>query len=177
MTQSEVLETQPANATTCSPLTTIDGNSLARQRPTWHMPPVEPPIPDPALLSPIPDPRSLMYHQTNTNAIDPAGKSLERAHRAHAAERTDAAVRRPAPRPRSDDARRRSTCCASTAGRCAFPERTFATVDHIVPTSSQQRPFLDVMAEEMTVGARAQLPRVRHPAAGRSTATTRASST
>src|SRR6476646_6363283 len=33
--------------------------------------------------------------------------------------------------------------------RVAFPERTFATVDHIVPTSSQKRPFLDVMAEEM----------------------------
>ena len=32
----------------------------------------------------------------------------------------------------------------------AVPERTFATVDHIVPTSSQTRPFLDVMAEEMT---------------------------
>ncbi len=31
-----------------------------------------------------------------------------------------------------------------------FPERTFATVDHIVPTSSQKRPFLDVTAEEMT---------------------------
>ena len=35
--------------------------------------------------------------------------------------------------------------------RVAFPDRTFATVDHIVPTKSQQRPFLDVMAEEMTV--------------------------
>src|SRR5215210_5467183 len=33
--------------------------------------------------------------------------------------------------------------------KVAFPERTFATVDHIVPTSSQKRPFLDVMAEEM----------------------------
>src|SRR5262245_56255740 len=31
-----------------------------------------------------------------------------------------------------------------------FPQRTFATVDHIVPTSSLQRPFLDVTAEEMT---------------------------
>ena len=31
----------------------------------------------------------------------------------------------------------------------AFPERTFATVDHIVPTSSQKRPFLDLMAEQM----------------------------
>ena len=33
----------------------------------------------------------------------------------------------------------------------AFPDRTFATVDHIVPTKSQKRPFLDMMAEEMTV--------------------------
>src|SRR5215208_6856796 len=33
--------------------------------------------------------------------------------------------------------------------KVAFPDRTFATVDHIVPTSSQKRPFLDVMAEEM----------------------------
>ena len=32
--------------------------------------------------------------------------------------------------------------------RVAFPERT--TVDHIVPTRTQQRPFLDLMAEEMT---------------------------
>jgi 3-isopropylmalate/(R)-2-methylmalate dehydratase large subunit len=32
----------------------------------------------------------------------------------------------------------------------AFPERTFATVDHIVPTSAQQRPFIDLTAEEMT---------------------------
>jgi 3-isopropylmalate/(R)-2-methylmalate dehydratase large subunit len=31
-----------------------------------------------------------------------------------------------------------------------FPQRTFATVDHIVPTSSQRRPFIDVTAEEMT---------------------------
>jgi 3-isopropylmalate/(R)-2-methylmalate dehydratase large subunit len=34
--------------------------------------------------------------------------------------------------------------------RVPFPERTFATVDHIVPTSSLRRPFLDVTAEEMT---------------------------
>jgi 3-isopropylmalate/(R)-2-methylmalate dehydratase large subunit len=32
----------------------------------------------------------------------------------------------------------------------AFPGRTFATVDHIVPTNTQRRPFLDLMAEEMT---------------------------
>src|SRR5215468_9454247 len=34
--------------------------------------------------------------------------------------------------------------------RVAYPERTFATVDHIVPTSIQRRPFIDVTAEEMT---------------------------
>jgi 3-isopropylmalate/(R)-2-methylmalate dehydratase large subunit len=34
--------------------------------------------------------------------------------------------------------------------RVAFPDRTFATVDHIVPTKAQQRPFLDLTAEEMT---------------------------
>jgi 3-isopropylmalate/(R)-2-methylmalate dehydratase large subunit len=34
--------------------------------------------------------------------------------------------------------------------RVAFPDRTFATVDHIVPTDSRRRPFLDLMAEEMT---------------------------
>src|SRR5437773_2480341 len=33
--------------------------------------------------------------------------------------------------------------------RVAFPERTFGTIDHIVPTRAQRRPFLDVMAEEM----------------------------
>ena len=42
--------------------------------------------------------------------------------------------------------------------------RTFATVDHIVPTSAQVRPFADVMAESMTDRARAELPRARHPA-------------
>ena len=32
----------------------------------------------------------------------------------------------------------------------AFPGRTFATVDHIVPTRGRQRPFVDLMAEAMT---------------------------
>ncbi|MFQ5893800.1 MAG: 3-isopropylmalate dehydratase large subunit [Nitrospinota bacterium] len=35
--------------------------------------------------------------------------------------------------------------------RVRMPERTFATVDHIVPTASQRRPFTDSIAEEMTV--------------------------
>src|SRR6476660_6885595 len=33
--------------------------------------------------------------------------------------------------------------------RVARPDRTFGTVDHIVPTRQRQRPFLDVMAEDM----------------------------
>ncbi|MBW1684073.1 MAG: 3-isopropylmalate dehydratase large subunit [Deltaproteobacteria bacterium] len=32
-----------------------------------------------------------------------------------------------------------------------FPSRTFATVDHIIPTDSQQRPLADALAEEMLV--------------------------
>lgn len=34
--------------------------------------------------------------------------------------------------------------------RVRAPHRTFATVDHIVPTGSQVRPFADAMAEQMT---------------------------
>jgi 3-isopropylmalate/(R)-2-methylmalate dehydratase large subunit len=37
----------------------------------------------------------------------------------------------------------------SRGDKVAFPNRTFATVDHIVPTLDQRRPFLDVLAEEM----------------------------
>jgi len=33
--------------------------------------------------------------------------------------------------------------------KVARPDRTFATTDHIIPTQSRQRPFLDVMAEDM----------------------------
>ena len=32
-----------------------------------------------------------------------------------------------------------------------MPSRTFATLDHIIPTTAQQRPFADAVAEEMTV--------------------------
>ena len=32
-----------------------------------------------------------------------------------------------------------------------YPQRTFATVDHIVPTDMRQRPFIDNLAEEMIV--------------------------
>ena len=32
-----------------------------------------------------------------------------------------------------------------------FPERTFATVDHIIPTTSQLRPYKDDLAEQMMV--------------------------
>ena len=33
--------------------------------------------------------------------------------------------------------------------KVAYPDRTVATVDHIVPTSDQSRPFLDGLAEQM----------------------------
>ncbi len=36
-------------------------------------------------------------------------------------------------------------------GRVPFPDRTVATVDHIVPTDGAARPFRDAMAEEMLV--------------------------
>src|SRR5512138_2783164 len=35
--------------------------------------------------------------------------------------------------------------------RVRFPQRTFATVDHIIPTDSQRRPLADALAEEMLV--------------------------
>ncbi len=31
----------------------------------------------------------------------------------------------------------------------AFPQRTFATVDHVIPTADQSRPFQDELAEQM----------------------------
>jgi 3-isopropylmalate/(R)-2-methylmalate dehydratase large subunit len=37
----------------------------------------------------------------------------------------------------------------SRGWKVALPGRTFATVDHIVPTVDQRRPFLDALAEEM----------------------------
>jgi 3-isopropylmalate/(R)-2-methylmalate dehydratase large subunit len=38
---------------------------------------------------------------------------------------------------------------AARGWRVRYPERTVATVDHIVPTRDQRRPFIDLMAEEM----------------------------
>jgi 3-isopropylmalate/(R)-2-methylmalate dehydratase large subunit len=35
--------------------------------------------------------------------------------------------------------------------RVRMPERTFATLDHIIPTTSQTRPYADPLAEEMAV--------------------------
>jgi 3-isopropylmalate/(R)-2-methylmalate dehydratase large subunit len=43
------------------------------------------------------------------------------------------------------------TALNDLALRVRHPERTVATVDHIVPTTSQQRPFADPLAEEMLV--------------------------
>ena len=43
-----------------------------------------------------------------------------------------------------------------------FPERTYATVDHIVPTLDQSRPFADELAERMMTALERKLCRVRH---------------
>ena len=52
-----------------------------------------------------------------------------------------------------------------------FPQRTFATVDHIIPTDSQLRPFPDALAEEMIVAleqsCREHGIRLFDPASGR----------
>ena len=45
----------------------------------------------------------------------------------------------------------------------AFPERTFATTDHIIPTLDQARPFADPLARGDAVGPGGELPGVRHP--------------
>ena len=54
--------------------------------------------------------------------------------------------------------------------KVAMPERTFGTVDHIVPTRDQRRPFLDVMAEDMLSALERNCRDSRHPAARLSTA-------
>ena len=61
--------------------------------------------------------------------------------------------------------------------RVAFPERTFATVDHIVPTqrAAAAVPRPDGRGDDG--GARAQLPRRRHPPLDAGQTTTRASCT
>ena len=38
-----------------------------------------------------------------------------------------------------------------------YPQRTFATVDHIIPTKSQLRPFADNLAEQMMVALEANV--------------------
>jgi 3-isopropylmalate/(R)-2-methylmalate dehydratase large subunit len=54
------------------------------------------------------------------------------------------------------------------------PQRTFATIDHIVPTRAQARPFADVMAESMTEASRSRRSRC---GASRSTARSSRAST
>jgi 3-isopropylmalate/(R)-2-methylmalate dehydratase large subunit len=43
--------------------------------------------------------------------------------------------------------------------KVAFPDRTFATVDHIVPTKSQLRPYSDDLAEQMMVALEGNVQR------------------
>ena len=58
----------------------------------------------------------------------------------------------------------------------AFPDRTFATVDHIVPTDGQLRPFADDLAEQMMAALERNCPSSACRCSGLA-ATTRASST
>ena len=44
--------------------------------------------------------------------------------------------------------------------KVAYPHRTFATVDHIVPTRERQRPFLDVLAEDIATASVRAVSRV-----------------
>ncbi len=44
-----------------------------------------------------------------------------------------------------------------------FPERTFATVDHIVPTDVTDRPFIDALAEEMMAAIEANVSEFEIP--------------
>ena len=59
----------------------------------------------------------------------------------------------------------------------ALPERTFATVDHIIPTRDIAAPVQGRHGRGDDVGARAQLPRLRHPALRPVARATRASCT
>jgi 3-isopropylmalate/(R)-2-methylmalate dehydratase large subunit len=43
-----------------------------------------------------------------------------------------------------------------------YPDRTVATVDHIVPTENQARPFVDVLAEEMMQFLEKSCKELRH---------------
>ena len=56
-------------------------------------------------------------------------------------ERADPALHRPPPDPRGHEPAGLRDAARARARRCAFPERTFATVDHIIPTDSQARPL------------------------------------
>ena len=89
---------------------------------------------------------------------EPARQGLGRAHAcASCPTRPDPALHRAAPDPRGHEPAGVRDAARDEAAACASRERTFATVDHIIPTHSQQRPLADALAEEMMRRARAQL--------------------
>ena len=61
--------------------------------------------------------------------------------------------------------------------RCSIPERTFATVDHIIPTHDQRAPARRPAGRGDAAAPRAQLRRVRHPLLRPGAAASRASCT
>ena len=95
------------------------------------------------------DARASLYGLMGGDAL-PEG--LGPPHGAEAPDGADAALRGPAPRPRGDEPAGLRHDPRATAGRVAFPARTVATVDHIVPTDEPRPgPSRDAMAEEMLV--------------------------
>ena len=58
-----------------------------------------------------------------------------------------------------------------------MPERTFATLDHIIPTTDQTRPYADPLAEEMAVAHDPQHQGLRPAALRHVDAASRASCT
>src|SRR6266508_4232336 len=75
---------------------------------------------------------------------------MGRAHGPDAAVRPDPAPDRPAPDPRGDDAAGLPDAQGFEL-KVRMPERTFGTLDHIIPTTDQTRPYADPLAEEMAV--------------------------
>ena len=104
------------------------------------------------MFSKIVSPSPVSRAPVTLNADGPLAprQGLGPPRREEAADGADAALRRPPPRPRGHEPA--GVRDAEEKGwRVAFPSRTVATVDHIVPTASVARPFADPAAEEMLV--------------------------
>ena len=130
-----------------------------RVRPPNAEPRPSPPRPRTPVPSPSPEPES---RRTIPHALHPPPEGLGRAHSAascRTGRRSSSSACISSTRSR---ARRRSTCCARAAGRCASrigPSRRSITSSRRSDSSGRSR--RDGRGDD--VRARAQLPRARHP--------------